>query len=109
MKTTVRRWFSERWAFNTSSAYWQALPMLSRGKFLGAAFVTWCAVGFVIDLLLVNYQSLGRGFFWPIYFGTLGAAVSAARMGRTGLVPVLLLITGAGLLLAGSSAFSLFA
>ena len=74
--------------------------MLSMGKFLVAAFITWCAVGFVIDLLLVNYQPLGRGFFWPIYFGTLGAAVFAARMGRIGLVPVLLLITGAGLWLA---------
>ena len=59
MKTAVYRWFSDRWAFNTSSAYWRALPMLSRGKFLVAAFVTWCAVGFVIDLLLVNYQPLG--------------------------------------------------
>jgi len=70
--------------------------MLSRGKFLVSAFITWSAIGFAIDLLLVNYQPLGQGFFWPIFFGTLGAAVSAARIGRTGLVPVLLLITGAG-------------
>ena len=70
------------------------------GKFLAAAFITFCAVGFAIDLLLVNYQPLGRGFFWPIYFGTLGTAVFAARMGRIRLVPVLLLITGAGLWLA---------
>jgi hypothetical protein len=72
--------------------------MLSMGKFLIAAFITWCAVGFVIDLLLINYQPLGRGFFWPIYLGTLGTALFAARMRRIGLVPVLLLITGAGLL-----------
>jgi len=82
--------------------------MLSRGKFLVAAFVTWCAVGFVIDLLLVNYQPLGRGFFWPIYFGTLGAALFAARMGRTGLVPVLLLISAAGLWLAVRISFHSF-
>ena len=100
MKTAVHTWFSDRWASNTSSAYWRTLRMLSMGKFLVAAFITWCAVGFVIDLLLVNYQPLGRGFFWPIYFGTLGTAVFAARMGRIGLVPVLLLITGAGLWLA---------
>ena len=100
MKTAVRTWFSDRWASRrsrTSSAYWRTLPMLSMGKFLVAAFITWCAVGFVIDLLLVNYQPLGRGFFWPIYFGTLGTALFAARMRRIGLVPVLLLITGAGL------------
>jgi serine phosphatase RsbU (regulator of sigma subunit) len=100
MKPAVRRWLSNRWAFHTSNAYWRTLPMLSMGKFLVSALITWCAVGFVIDLLLVNYQPLGRGFFWPIYFGTLGTALFAARMGRTGLVPVLLLITGAGLWLA---------
>jgi hypothetical protein len=74
--------------------------MLSKGKFPVAAFIIWCAVGFVIDLLLVDYQPLGRGFFLPIYVGTLGTAVFAARMGRTGLVPVLLLITGTSLWLA---------
>ena len=100
MKTAVHTWFSDRWTFNTSTAYWRTLPMRSRGKFLVSAFVTWCAVGFVIDLLLVNHQPLGRGFFWPIYFGTLGAALFAARMGRTGFVPALLLIMGVGLWLA---------
>jgi len=100
MKTAVHTWVSDRWEYNTSSAYWRTLPMLSMGKFLAASFITSCAVGFAIDLLLVNHQPLGRGFFWPIYFGTLGTAVFAARMGRTRLVPVLLLITGAGLWLA---------
>src|ERR1700693_3881534 len=88
MKPAVRKWFSDRWASRrsrTSSAYWRTLPMLSMGKFLVAAFITWCAVGFVIDLLLVNYHPLGRGFFWPIYFGTLGTALFAARMRRIGL------------------------
>jgi hypothetical protein len=100
MKTAVHTWISDRWAFNTSTAYWRTLPSRSRWKFLVAGFITWCAVGFVIDLLLVNYQPLGRGFFWPIYFGALGTALFAARMRRTGLVPVLLLIMGAGLWLA---------
>src|SRR5271157_5803380 len=100
MKTAVHTWVSNRWASNTSSAYWRTLPMRSMAKFLVAAFITWCAVGFVIDLLLVNNQPLGRGFFWPVCLGTLGTAIFAARMGRTGLVPVLLLIMGAGLWLA---------
>ncbi len=100
MKTAVHTWFSKRWAYNTSSAYGLTLPMLSMGKFLTAAFITFCAAGFAMDLLLVNYQPLGRGFFWPIYFGTLGTAVFEARMKRTRLVPILLLITGAGLWLA---------
>jgi hypothetical protein len=103
MKATVQTWFSDRWAKHTISepAFGRMLPMRSMGKFLAAAFITWCAVGFVIDLLLLNYQPLARGFFWPIYFGTLGAAVFAARM-RGGFrhVLVLLVITGAGLWLA---------
>jgi len=49
---------------------------------------------------------LARGFFWPIYFGTLGAAVFAVRirgrfrLGSVLLLIVLLLITGAGVWLA---------
>src|SRR6476660_7064986 len=100
MKTTVQKLFSDRWAVHTISepAFGRMLPMRSMGKFLAAAFITWCAVGFVIDLLLLNYQPLARGFFWPIYFGTLGTAVFAARMrGGFRLVLVLLLITGDGL------------
>jgi hypothetical protein len=103
MKATVQTWFSDRWARHTISepAFGRMLPMRSMGKFLAAAFITWCAVGFVIDLLLLNYQPLARGFFWPIYSGTLGTAVFAARIrGRFRLASVLLLITGAGLSLA---------
>jgi hypothetical protein len=76
------------------------------GKFLAAAFITWCAVGFVIDLLLLNYQPLARGFFWPIYSGMLGTAVFAVRirgrfrLGSVLLMIGLLLITAAGLWLA---------
>jgi Stage II sporulation protein E (SpoIIE) len=109
MKAAVHKWVSHRWASNTSSAYWRMLSKLSKVKFLVAAFITWCAVGFVIDVLLVNYEPLGRGFFWPIYFGTLGTALFAARMGRTGLVPVLLLIMGVGLWLAVRISFHSFA
>ena len=102
MKARVQTWFSDRWATaNTSRAtFGRTVSRRSMGKFLAAAFITWSAVGFVIDLLLLNYQPLGRGFFWPIYFGTLGTAVFAARMKRLRLVPVLVLITAGGLWLA---------
>ena len=56
--------------------------MRSMGKLLAAAFITFGGIGFVIDLLLLNYQPFGRGFFWPIYSGTLGAAGLAARIRR---------------------------
>ncbi len=108
MKITVPKLFSDRWARHTISeaAFGRMLPMRSMGKFLAAAFITWCGVGFVIDLLLLNYQPLARGSFWPIYSGTLGTAVFAVRimgrfrLGSVLLMTVLLLITGAGLWLA---------
>ena len=74
--------------------------MRSMGRLLAAAFITFCGVGFAIDLLLLNYQPLARGFFWPVYSGTLGTVTLAARMKRPRLVPVLLLMTLAGLWLA---------
>lgn len=103
MKTSLQEWFSDRWARHTISeaAFGRMLPIQSMRKFLVAAFITWCAVGFVIDLLLLNYQPLARGLFWPIYSGTFGAAVFAVRIrGRFLLMIGLLLMTGAGLWLA---------
>src|SRR5580765_8693526 len=99
MKTTVQKLFSDRWARHSISepAYGRMLPMRSIRKFLAAAFITWCAVGFVIDLLLLNYQPLARGFFWPIYSGAFGTAGLAVRMKRVRLFPVFLLILLAGL------------
>ena len=50
-----------------------------------------------IDLLLLNHQSLGRGFFWPLFSGTLATAALAVRIKRIRLLPVLLLIIVAGI------------
>jgi hypothetical protein len=66
-------------------------------RLLVAAFILSCGLGFAIDLLLLNYQPLARGFFWPAYSGTPGTATLAARIKRLRLVPVLLLMTLAGL------------
>jgi len=74
------------------------LPILSKGKLLAAVFITFVGVGFIIDLLLLSYQPLARGFFWPAYSGTLGTAGLAVRMkGLPRLLPVLFLLTLAGL------------
>jgi hypothetical protein len=80
------------------SANWQALPMRSTGRLLAPAFILACGFGFAVDLLLLNYQPLARGFFWPVYSGTLTSVTLAARMKRLRrLVPVLILMTLAGL------------
>ena len=70
--------------------------MWSMGRLLAAAFILSCGIGFAIDLLLLDYQPLARGFFWPVYTGTLGTATLAVRIRRLRLVPVLLLMTLAG-------------
>jgi hypothetical protein len=100
MKTSLQTRLSDRWAAATTAAYWRMLPMRSMGRLLAAAGITFFGIGFVIDLLLLNYQPLARGFFWPIYFGTMGIAGLAVRMKRIRLFPVLLLILLAGLWLA---------
>ena len=65
---------------------------------MAPAFILSCGFGFAIDLLLLNYQPLARGFFWPVYSGTLTTVTLAARMKRLRrLVPILLLMTLAGL------------
>ena len=74
--------------------------MLSKGKLLAAVFITYFGVGFIVDLLLLNYQPLARGFFWPVYSGTLGTTGFAVRMKQPRLIPFLLLMTLAGLWLA---------
>jgi len=96
-KAAVQTWLSGRWAAGMGSAYWQALPMRSIARLLAPAFILSCGFGFAIDLLLLNYQPLARGFFWPVYSGTLTTVTLAARMKRLRrLVPVLLLMTLVG-------------
>jgi sigma-B regulation protein RsbU (phosphoserine phosphatase) len=65
-------------------------------KLLASVFFTFGSLGFAIDLLLLNYQSLGRGFFWPLFSGTFGTAALAVRIKRIRLLPVFLLIMVAG-------------
>jgi len=100
MTTAGHTSISERWASRTTSAYWQKLPMRSMWKLLVAAFITFGGIGFLIDLLLLNYQPLVKGFFWPLYSATLGAVGLTVRIKRSRLVPVVLLVTLLGLWLA---------
>src|SRR5262245_25642621 len=109
MTATGQTSFSEWWASRHSSPYWQKLPMRSTWRLLGAASITFGGIGFVIDLLLLNYQPLVRGFFWPLYSATFGAVGLAARIKRSRLLPVILLATLLGLWLAVRVSFHSFA
>src|ERR1051326_8083812 len=100
-KATLQTWLSSRWAAGMGRASWQALPMRSTGRLLVAAFILACGFGFAVDLLLLNYQALARGLFWPLYSGTFTSVTLAARVKRLHrLVPVLILMQLAGVWLA---------
>jgi serine phosphatase RsbU (regulator of sigma subunit) len=80
-------------AFPSSfSLYWRTLPMRRMKKLLIAAFFTFSALGFVVDLLSLNGQRLGRGFFWPVFMGAMATGLLVARVKRIRLFPFLLLI-----------------
>ncbi len=77
------------------SLYWRTLPMRRMKKLLTAAFFTFSVVGFVVDLLTLDGQRLGRGFFWPVFTGAVATSLLAARVKRIRLFPILFLIAGA--------------
>jgi serine phosphatase RsbU (regulator of sigma subunit) len=80
-------------AFPSSfSPYWRTLPMRRMKKLLTAAFFTFSVVGFVVDLLSLDGQRLGRGFFWPVFTAAMATGLLAARVKRIRLFPFLFLI-----------------
>jgi serine phosphatase RsbU (regulator of sigma subunit) len=74
------------------SFYWRTMPMRRMKKLLTAAFFTFSVVGFVVDLLSLDGQRLGRGFFWPVFTGAMATGLLAARVKRIRLFPFLFLI-----------------
>jgi serine phosphatase RsbU (regulator of sigma subunit) len=74
------------------SPYWRALPLRYMKKLLMGTFFISFGVGFAIDLLQLNHQRLGGGFFWPILAGTMAAGIQAARIKKIKLVLPLTLL-----------------
>jgi serine phosphatase RsbU (regulator of sigma subunit) len=65
-----------------SNPYWRALPLRRMKRLLAGTFFTSAVVGFAADLLQLNVQRLGRGFFSPVLFGTAGMGVLLANIRR---------------------------
>ncbi len=79
------------------SPYWRALPIGRMRKLLMGTFFTASVVGFAIDLLQLNHQRLGGGFFWPIFGGAMAAGIQAARIKKIQLdLPLSLLMVVVG-------------
>jgi hypothetical protein len=69
------------------SPYWRTLPMRRMKKLLTAALFIFSVIGFVVDLLSLGGQRLGRGFFWPVFLGAMATGLLAARVKRIRLFP----------------------
>jgi hypothetical protein len=74
------------------SPYWRALPIGRMRMLLTGTFLIFSAAGFAVDLLQLNASRLGRGFFWPIFFGAIATAALAAAIKRVRLLPLLYLL-----------------
>jgi len=76
------------------SPYWRALPLRRLTKFLLGTFFTASVIGFAVDLLQLDYQRLGRGFYWPILVGVTLASFMLAAIKRIRLVLLLYAVFG---------------
>src|SRR5215469_2938103 len=94
MKRSLQKWrLTLRSAFpSASSPYWRALPLRRMKSLLAGVFFTTAVVGFVADLLQLNVQPLGRGFFWPLFFGTASVGILVANVKRVRPVFLTLLV-----------------
>jgi sigma-B regulation protein RsbU (phosphoserine phosphatase) len=79
-------------AFPTAaSPYWRALPLQGMKGLLAGVFFITAVAGFAADLLELNVNTLGRGFFLPAFFGT-GAVVGLVATIKRLRSPVLIFI-----------------
>src|SRR5215471_7613799 len=67
---------------SAASPYWRALPIRRMKSLLAGTFFVSAVAGFAADLLQLNIQPLGRGFFWPALFGAGAVAVLVASIKR---------------------------
>lgn len=76
---------------SATSPYWRALPLRRMRGLLAGVFFSTAVVGFAGDLVQLNIQPLGRGFFWPAFFGA-GAVVGLVATIKRLRSPVLIFI-----------------
>ena len=84
MKKSLQKWrLTLSSAFpSASNPYWRALPLRRMKTLLAGAFFSTAVVGFAADLLQLNVQPLGRGFFWPLFFGAAAVGVLVSNVKR---------------------------
>ena len=93
----MKKWFQKLRVILSSafpsaaSPYWRALPLRGMKSLLAGVFFSTAVVGFAGDLVELNVKPLGRGFFWPAFFGA-GAVVGLVATVKRLRTPVLIFI-----------------
>jgi len=77
---------------SAASPYWRALPLRRMKSLLVGVFFTSAVAGFAADLLQLNVQSLGRGFFWPVFFGAGAACALVSQIKRVWSIILILIV-----------------
>ncbi len=67
---------------SASNPYWRALPLRRMTRLLAGGFFISAIIGFAGDLLQLNVQRLGRGFFWPVLTGLVFVSTLLANIKR---------------------------
>ena len=73
-----------------SSPYWRALPLGRMKSLLAGTLLLASAIGFAIDLLQTNTSRFT--LFWPVLFGVGSTLVLVARIKRTRMLPLIILV-----------------
>ena len=102
MKKRLQKWWGIlSSAFpNAESPYWQALPLRRMKSLLAGVFFSTAVVGFAGDLVQLNVKPLGRGFFWPAFFGAgavVGLVATIKRLRSLVLIFIVVCWIGGGL------------
>lgn len=85
---------------SAASPYWRALPLRRMKSLLAGVFFSTAVVGFAGDLVQLNVKPLGRGFFWPAFFGAgavIGLVATIKRLRSPVLIFIVICWIGGGL------------
>jgi hypothetical protein len=102
----MKKWLQKLWATLSSafpsatSPYWRALPLRRMRSLLAGVFFSTAVIGFAGDLVQLNIRPLGRGFFWPAFFGAgavVGLVATIKRLPSVVLIFIVVCWIGGGL------------
>jgi hypothetical protein len=74
-----------------SSPYWRTLPLGQMKTLLAGTFLLASAAGFAANQMQLEAR-VGRGFFWPLFAGSMATGFLVGRIKKVRLMPFFLLL-----------------